>query len=235
MAKTEEVIKLIRRLRKECPWDRKRKLKDLVNSFIEESYELLAALEDGDREKISEEIGDLLFLGLMAVVIAEEEIKIDPNQLYRDLIEKYVRRHPHVFGDAELKNGSDVLRYWERHKKRPFSDIPKVLPALVRARLIQERASRFGFDWEDVTGPIEKVKEEVAELTRSDDSSREVEFGDLLFSLVNVARFLKIDPETALAKTCDKFQRRFQRVIERAGPDADLEEMDRIWEDLKDE
>jgi len=235
MVETEEVIELIRALREKCPWDKKRKLRDLVGLFLEESYELLDAVDSGDKTMITEEVGDLLFLGLMATMIAEEEFEIDPDNLQARLIAKYKARHPHVFGDLKVKDDEDVLKQWEKGKENPFDGIPRSLPALVHAKLIQQRAARYGFDWESVTGPLDKVKEEVDEILKSRKESQEIEFGDLFFSLVNVARFLKIDAEIALKRTCEKFQQRFKTVLEKCGPDADLKEMDRIWNELKDE
>jgi len=224
---------MIKTLRAKCPWDREQQLKDLIRLFIEESYELLDALERGNRDGIEEEIGDLIFLSLMAAVIAEEDLKIEMKSITDKIITKYRNRHPHVFGITILKDSQAILKHWEREKKQPFENIPKSLPALVRARLIQERASRYGFDWKDITGPITKVKEEVDEIVGSNKDKREVEFGDLLFSLVNLARFMKIDPEQALAQTCDKFQKRFNEVLKRIGAEADLAEMDRIWDEIK--
>ncbi|MEO0225431.1 MAG: nucleoside triphosphate pyrophosphohydrolase [candidate division WOR-3 bacterium] len=230
-------------MRRECPWDRAQTLRSIRQNLIEEVYELIEGIDEGDKDKIEEELGDLLFLSLFAIRIARDERVIKEKDFYKKMLTKYQRRHPHVFGKKRVVDKEDVLRLWQERKKGIFDGIPETLPSLIQARLIQERASRYKFDWSDVNGPLKKIFEEIAELQRAIKSGQgreiTIELGDLLFSIVNLSRFLKIDAELALRATNRKFIGRFQKIIhklEERGRDpkkSNLVEMDRIWEEVK--
>ena len=238
--KINELIELVKVLREKCPWDRDQTLESVKNNLIEESYELVEAIEQGDTGAIKEEIGDLLFLGFFLARIFQEENNIDLDELIASTVTKYREKHPHVFNKEELKSPDEVLTYWQKSKQDIFRGISKALPALLAAKIIQERASRMGFDWTSHEGPLEKVIEEVNELSASISADNTLEeFGDLLFACVNLARHLKIDPEDALRYANMKFVKRFRKVkseLEAKGKrlqDVSLEEMDRIWDEVK--
>ena len=238
--KFDDLIKLVRTLRKKCPWDRKQTLKSLKNNLIEEAYELIEAIEDDNSDAIKEEIGDILFLGIFLAKILEDEKGISFNKIISATVEKYKSKHPHVFKNINLKDQEAVLKFWQRSKKDIFNGIPKTLSALIAARVIQERASKLGFDWDSHKGPLKKVDEEIREIKRSINSKMVFEeFGDLLFACVNLARHLKLDPEDALRYANKKFVKRFKKirdVLKKRGKDiedSNLEEMDKIWEEAK--
>lgn len=234
------MIDLVRTLRKKCPWDRKQTLATLKNTIIEESYELIDAIEKNDPAAIAEEIGDVIFLGIFFALIYEEEKKVRLARLFGDTVKKYKDKHPHVFGRTKKRSVAEVLDYWQRGKKDRFEGIPTKLPALMAARIIQERAARTGFDWRTRAGPIKKIKEELREI-RAARGRRAItgEMGDLLFSCVNLARHLKVDPEDALRDANRKFVRRFRRMRNALGRRRKKEgrhtlgEMDRIWNRIK--
>ena len=235
-----KLIELVKVLRSKCPWDREQTLESIKNNVIEESYELVEAVEQGDVGAIQEEIGDILFLGFFLATIFEEEKGITLNQLVRSTVKKYREKHPHVFKRKELKNQDEVLKFWQQSKKDMFSGISKALPALLAARIIQERASKVGFDWQSPEGPCKKVDEEIEELKSSIGSERAFEeFGDLLFACVNLARHLKFDSEDALRNANKKFISRFRKIAEelkkigKSLEEVSLEEMDRIWNEIK--
>jgi len=251
------------RLREEggCPWDREQTHESLKPYLIEEAYEVMEAMDQGDDEAFKEELGDLLLQVVFHARIAEERGRFDIGDVLTAHVEKLKRRHPHVFGEASVQGTNEVWANWERikgeeHGKRTsvLSGVPKALPALLKARRVQEKASLVGFDWERTEEVFAKVEEEVAELKAAcasheadtDGISDEVrkdhirdELGDLLFSLVNLSRFLNVEPEDALRRTVDKFVRRFRAIEEelsRRGSspaEASLEEMDAIWEGTK--
>lgn len=238
--KIYDLIKLIETLRKECPWDREQTLDSLKNNVIEESYELIEAIEDNDVSSIKEEIGDILFLGFFLAKIFEEEKDIGFDELILSTVKKYKDKHPHVFKEENFSDQDAVLRFWQKTKKDIFAGISKVLPALLAAKIIQERASKLGFDWETHKGPLEKINEEIKEIEKSSKTEDVFEeFGDLLFACVNLARHLSVDPEDALRYANKKFVKRFRKVMEelkKRGKDievTDLEEMDRIWDEIK--
>jgi tetrapyrrole methylase family protein/MazG family protein len=238
--KIHDLIELVKLLRSKCPWDRDQTLESIKNNVIEESYELVEAIEQGDTAAIKEEIGDFLFLSFFLATIFQEEKNIDLDELISSTITKYREKHPHVFKGDELKNQDEVLKFWQQSKKDIFSGISKVLPALLAAKIIQERASKVGFDWASHEGPLEKVTEEVGELSASIGSENTLEeFGDLLFACVNLARHLNIDPEDALRYANTKFVNRFRKIkteVETRGKtleDVSLQEMDRIWDEIK--
>ncbi len=238
--KIYDLIKLVETLRKECPWDREQTLDSLKNNVIEESYELIEAIEDNDVSSIQEEIGDILFLGFFLAKIFEEEKDIGFDELILSTVKKYKDKHPHVFKEENFSDQDAVLRFWQKTKKDIFAGISKVLPALLAAKIIQERASILGFDWETHKGPLEKINEEIKEIEKSSKTEDVFEeFGDLLFACVNLARHLSVDPEDALRYANKKFVRRFRKVMEelkKKGKDievTDLEEMDKIWDEIK--
>jgi MazG family protein len=236
----DDLVALVRTLREKCPWDRVQTLHSLKGKLIEEAYELVEAIEEDNLDATIEEIGDIVFLALFLVRILEEENKTSLARLVESTINKYQKKHPHVFGDKKFADEHEVLKFWHKSKGDIFADIPDILPALLAAKVIQERASRVGFDWASHAGPLEKVAEEVGEIKKCEASERPEELGDLLFACVNLARHLKIDPEDALRHANKKFIRRFRAIIkelERQGKDIEhvgLEEMDKIWDELKD-
>ncbi len=234
-----DLIKLVQTLRKKCPWDRKQNLNTIKNNIIEEAYEVVNAIEKKDADGIKEEIGDLLFLGFFLSQLLEEK-GISLRKIVSSTIKKYQRKHPHVFKSKKFRTTKEIVKFWHSTKKDIFQGIPYSLPALLAARLIQERTSRLGFDWENPAGPREKLLEEINELrkTRMRKQIKE-EMGDILFSCVNLARHLKLDPEEALRQANKKFVRRFrlmQRKLKREKKELStlsLEDMDRVWTQIK--
>jgi MazG family protein len=206
---------------------------------IEEAYELVHAIEQEDVPATIEEIGDVIFLALFLTRILEEEGKTSLGLLIESTAKKYREKHPHVFKDKDLKDKDAVLQFWHKSKRDIFEGIPEILPALLASKIIQERASKIGFDWSSHTGPLEKVHEEISELEKSTDLKRSEELGDLLFACVNLARHLGIEPEDALRHANEKFVARFRKILKqlnKQGKDIEhvsLEEMDRIWDEIK--
>jgi len=238
--KIDELIRVVKTLRKKCPWDRRQTLRSMRANLIEEAYETADAIGKGDPGKIREEIGDFLFLGIFLAELLASEKGIPFRALIRSTVDKYRSKHPHVYGRRKLRTADEVLRYWQRAKKDAFAGIPAALPALMAARLVQERAARLGFDWDSHRGPMRKVAEELRELKAALKTGRiREECGDLLFACVNLARHLGTDPEDALRRANRKFIRRFRRVereLAKRGKkpqDATLREMDRIWNRIK--
>lgn len=236
----QALIDLIAVLRKQCPWDRQQTLASLKNKIIEESYELIDAIEQDDASSIQEEIGDVLFLSLFFAQLYNDEKNVSPGTLVNATVKKYKDKHPHVFGNKDLPDQEAVLRYWHESKADIFSGIPLVLPALLSAKTIQERASKVGFDWKSHDGPLEKVKEELSEIEQEHDPAAVMEeYGDLLFACVNYARHLKVDPEDALRAANRKFVDRFRNMqaeLKKRGVSlghASLQEMDAIWDEIK--
>jgi len=240
----------MRRLREEggCPWDRKQTRDSLKPFLIEEAYEVIEAIEEGSAEKIKEELGDLLFQIIFHARIAEELGEFDLEDIINTTVKKMIKRHPHVFGDKQVEDAQEVLMQWEQIKRQEnggslMDGIPRHLPGLLRAHRLQERAARVGFDWTDSRQVVEKTEEEWKELKealkRGDPQLIEKELGDILFSLVNLSRFLQVNPEDALRKSIDEFVRRFQyieRELARQGKSFDevsLTEMDLLWEEAK--
>jgi tetrapyrrole methylase family protein/MazG family protein len=248
------LVEIMERLRskKGCPWDREQTRQSLKPFLIEEAYELLEALEKEDPEKIKEEMGDLLFQILFHSQIAKEQGEFDIDDVLRMNREKMIHRHPHVFGDKNVSSSKEVLVNWEeikknevknRHRESILDGIPAMLPALLKAHRMQERAARVGFDWDDIKDVIKKVDEESRELKKAIAENKkpdiEEELGDLLFAVVNLSRFVRVNPEEALRKTIDKFRSRFLQIekeLDKKGKDlkdTPLEEMDRIWNKAK--
>jgi len=245
-----ELLSVMTRLRGEggCPWDREQTRESLRPFLIEEAYEVLEALDSGEAARIMEELGDLLFQIVFHTEIARARGDFTMADLLAALVEKMVRRHPHVFGDRTIGTATEALAQWEAIKqaeggpgRSALHGIPKSLPGLLRAQRIQHRASRVGFDWQDPVAALEKVREEVGELSaalRAGVGVRD-EVGDLLFAVVNVARLAEVDPEGALQGAIERFRTRF-RWMESAADERGrelrsltLEEMERLWMEAK--
>lgn len=238
--KINDLIQLVKTLRMNCPWDRKQTLKSIKNKVVEEAHEVAEAIEDDDAAEIQEEIGDILFLALFLTIVLEEEKGISVDALISRTVRKYKRKHPHVFKTAHLPDPESVLQYWQKSKKDVFDGIPKTLPALLAAQIIQERAATLGFDWNSYQGPLKKVNEEIREVKKSIKSQKvDEEVGDLLFACVNLARHLQLNPEETLKRANKKFVKRFKKIereLKKRGKnieEASLEEMDRIWDEIK--
>jgi MazG family protein len=237
--KVDELFELVKILREKCPWDKSQTLHSLKNKVIEESYELVEAISEEKMEAVMEEIGDVIFLSLFLARILEEEGKTTLDDLVTSTINKYRTKHPHVFEGKSLKDEHEVLEFWHKSKEDIFTGIPEILPALLAAKVIQERAAKVGFDWTTASGPLEKVREEIAEVEKSESAAHYEELGDLLFACVNLARHLGADPEDALKSANRKFVRRFRKVadeLRKQGKDigkTDLAEMDAIWDGIK--
>jgi tetrapyrrole methylase family protein/MazG family protein len=249
-----ELLDVMARLRGEngCPWDREQTHASLKSFLIEESYELLSALESGDGDKIREELGDLLHQIVFHCQIAAESGAFTAQDVVSDLKEKMIRRHPHVFSGTTMRDTDAVLRQWAQMKakeseadsaKSALGNLPKSMPALARAQTITERASHLGFDWPKIDPVWEKIDEEISELRTAcasgDKQRMREELGDLFFSLVNLARFLGMQAEDALSQSTARFLKRFTYIeakLREAGKTpatSSLEEMDRLWDEVK--
>ena len=250
----QNLVALMARLRGPdgCPWDRKQTPASLKPFLVEECYEVIDALDEDDPAKVKEELGDLLFQIIFHARIAEERGHFTIYDVIAANVEKMVRRHPHVFGDARLETDKEVLANWEELKKKEkgyeqrtsvLEGVPRHLPSLLRAHSLQERAARVGFDWSRIDEALPKLDEEMAEFKQSlkqeDPAGIEEELGDIFFMLVNISRFLGVNPEDALRKTISKFIRRFRHIEESAADagrslaDMSLEEMERLWQESK--
>lgn len=244
----ERLLDIMDELREKCPWDRKQTFETLRHLTIEETYELADAIIENDTDEIKKEVGDLLLHIVFYAKIGSEENAFDIKTVIDSLNEKLIRRHPHIYGDEKVENSEQVKENWEQIKlkegiKSTLSGVPKTLPALVKAYRIQDKARGVGFDWDNSQQVWEKVEEEIEELkeeVRSNNKEKiEQEFGDTLFALINYARFIDVNPETALERTNKKFINRFQFIEEKALlqgrslKDMTLEEMDKIWNEAK--
>lgn len=252
MSSFEDLIQTVKALRAPdgCPWDKEQTFKTLTPYILEEAYELVDAIENGSINDIKEELGDALLHVVMLSNIAEEKNHFSVYDVAEYENNKMIHRHPHVFGDTKVDSVDDVWKNWEVLKKEEKSDtssimdtIPKHLPALLQATKLQKRASRVGFDWPDMTGPFDKIKEEVAELEtaykNNDRCNLEEEAGDVLFAIVNVLRKLKINPEECLRHTNQKFISRFKHM-ENACTEShtelsslSLEKQEELWQNAK--
>lgn len=251
----EKLVALMERLRGPggCPWDREQTLGSLVPFIIEEAYEVVSAIDAKDPAEIKEELGDLLFQIIFCARITEEAGEFSLADIIDASYEKMVRRHPHVFGESKADTSEEVLKRWaeikkdekkEKKKEEGYLEgIPEVLPALLRAHKVSQKAARAGFDWKSVSEVMEKLTEETEEFRKAveqrDAAGMEEELGDLLFTMVNVGRFLEVNPEDALRKTIGKFITRFhhiERTLAEKGADLSstpMEEMERLWQEAK--
>lgn len=235
-----------------CPWDREQTHNTIRNEFIEETYEAVDAIDRGDKTDLCEELGDVLLQIMLHSQIADENGDFNVEDVIDGVAKKMVLRHPHVFGDVSVENSAQVLENWDKIKKTEkhqtsytdtLKSVPMSYPALMRAQKIQKRAGKVGFDFESIEAPLQKLNEEHAELLEAiatgDKEKITEEYGDLLFTMVNISRFLKIDSEEALQKASDKFIKRFEAVEDAAdkkGKDIkemSLKELDALWDDAK--
>lgn len=235
-------------LREKCPWDKKQTLESLRHLTIEETYELGEAILEGNLDEVKKEVGDILLHLVFYAKIGSEQKSFDIADVCHSICEKLISRHPHIYGDVKVVNENDVKKNWEKLKlkegnKSVLSGVPKSLPALVKANRIQDKVAGVGFDWEKPEQVFEKLQEELAEfqheVKNQNHAQMEAEFGDVLFSMINYARFLNIDPENALERTNTKFVNRFQYVEKKIKDaqkdfnDFSLKEMDVFWEEAK--
>ncbi len=244
----EDLVEIVKILRKECPWDRKQTHESIKDNLIEEAYEAVEAIDTEDFDELKKELGDVLLHVVFHSNMADEDDNFDIGDVIYSIQEKLIRRHPHVFGDTEAGDEQQVAENWENIKLKEGKDsilegIPKNLPALIRAQRMQEKAANVGFDWPEWKQVWDKLEEELEELKEAlekgnQPKSRE-EFGDLLFSLVNVGRFFDLNAEDSLRGTNRKFIERFQYIEEKLKQeeknisDVSLSEMDKHWNDAK--
>jgi tetrapyrrole methylase family protein / MazG family protein len=244
----EHLLAVMKRLRRECPWDREQTHDSIKGHTIEEAFEVVEAIDHANHEELKHELGDLLLHVVFHAEIAAGNGTFTMDDVLRAIIDKLVRRHPHIFGDVTVRDSADVKRNWEQIKmdegrESVIDGVPAVLPALLRAYRMQDKASKVGFDWPHRDDVWNKVTEEIGELQhavgRKEREEIEEEFGDLLFALVNYARFVQVNPEDALRKTIHKFSRRFRHIERRLREQnrdiigTSLEEMDKYWEEAK--
>ena len=246
-----EFVEIVRRLRKECPWDREQTHESLRRCLLEESYEVLESIDNNDINELKKELGDVFLQVIFHSTIGEEENTFTLNEVIDHEKEKLISRHPHIFGDVKVSGSEEVKSNWEKLKRKEgrqsvLDGVPNELPALFKAYRIQEKAAKVGFDWKDSKPVYDKILEEIGELKHNienglEHNKIEEEFGDVLFSIVNYSRFLKINPEDALRKTIKKFSVRFKKIeahaksIGKKPEDMTLEEMDVIWNKVKGE
>jgi MazG family protein len=244
----DRLVTIMNELRTQCPWDKKQTIDTLRPLTIEELYELTDSIAEKNWKGIREELGDLFLHLVFYSKIGEEEEKFNLTDILNGICEKLIARHPHIYGDVKVNDEEDVKRNWELLKMKEgkssvLSGVPKGLPAMVKALRMQEKAKKVGFEWENKEDVWKKVEEEVKELHevvgQGDVEKMEDEFGDVLFSLINYARFIEVDPELALERTNIKFRERFMMMekmaLERNRPieELTLEEMDAIWNEVK--
>lgn len=244
----DRLLTIMDELREQCPWDRKQTMESLRHLTIEETYELGDAILENDLQEVKKELGDLLLHIVFYARIGSETKDFDIADVANEICEKLISRHPHIYADIEVADEEDVKRNWENlklkeGKKSVLQGVPKSLPALVKANRIQDKVAGVGFDWEQPEQVFEKLQEELAELQQEIELGQadrmEAEFGDVLFSMINYARFLKVDPENALERTNKKFIKRFQYLERKAQEngkqlrDMTLAEMDVYWEEAK--
>jgi MazG family protein len=252
----EALVRIMERLRADngCPWDREQTHQTLKPFLIEEAYEVVEAIDERDPKQIMEELGDLLFQVVFHAQVAAERREFTIGQVLAATADKMVRRHPHVFGDSTASTAHEVLEQWEELKRKErnaasvvpasaLDGVPRELPGLLRAQRLQDKASRVGFDWPEISGVTAKVEEELGELKEAMRSAApeeiEQELGDVLFSLVNLARFLNLSAEEALRKSITRFSARFRYIEEELQQDgrclreSSLEEMERLWQQAK--
>ena len=245
-----ELVEIMDTLREQCPWDKKQTIHSLRSNTIEELYELVDSIVEEDWEGIKEELGDIMLHVLFYAKIGTEQGKFTLDEVMEAIAKKLIHRHPHIYGDVKVENEDDVKRNWEQLKlqegkgdKTILSGVPNSLPSMVKALRIQEKVKHVGFEWENKEQVWDKVEEEIGELkveiAANDQEKMEQEFGDVLFSMINYARFLNIDPETALEKTNKKFKHRFELMESYAkvnGLDLaqmSLMEKEALWQKMK--
>lgn len=251
LANFANVLRIMKRLRSPggCPWDKEQTHRSLIKNVLEEAYEVADAISAEDDDELREELGDLLMQVVFQADIAEERNAFDFAEVAQTLTNKLVLRHPHVFGEMRASTAEDALKSWNNAKNQEGSSncdpnsIPKGMAALLRARKVQEKAARAGFDWNDVNGPMNKLREEVEELNQAISSGNKEkmneELGDLLFAVVNVARFIGCCPEVALTEAIQKFLSRYNHIVKRLSEQgktpqsSNLAEMDVYWEEAK--
>lgn len=248
IAAFERLLDIMDDLREQCPWDKKQTMESLRHLTIEETYELGDAILDTDMQEIKKELGDLLLHIVFYSKIGSETNDFDIGDVANEICDKLIYRHPHIYSDVEVADEEEVKQNWEKlklkeGKKSVLEGVPKGLPALVKANRIQDKVAGVGFDWESSHQVWDKVKEEMnefeQEVKNGDLHTMEAEFGDLLFSMINYARYLKINPENALERTNQKFIHRFSTMEKLIGEDGvslsemNLTEMDRYWETAK--
>lgn len=253
--KFNDFVSLVKRLRKDCPWDREQTNDSIKAATIEEAYEVVEAIDHKNFDELKKELGDLLLHVVFHTVIAEESNHFNIDDVIENISEKLIRRHPHVFGDTVINGSEEVKKNWEKIKlsegrKSILDGVPDSLPALQKAHRLQEKAAKVGFDWEKKEDVWKKVIEEINEMheieelkKKSNDEKLQLkledEIGDVFFAMVNYARFLNINPENALRKTNEKFFKRFNYIEEKlkeqgkSVENSTLEEMDNIWNDSK--
>jgi MazG family protein len=244
----DRLVKIMDELREQCPWDKKQTIETLRPLTIEEMYELADSIVESDWKGIKEELGDLMLHIVFYARIAREQQQFTLEDVLNTICDKLIARHPHIYGDVKVTDEEDVKRNWELLKMKEgktsvLSGVPKGLPALIKALRMQQKAKQVGFEWDTKEDVWKKVQEEIAELHEAeqhgDQEKIEDEFGDVLFSLVNYARFIKVDPELALERTNIKFRERFMMMekiaLERNRPlgELTLMEMDEIWNEVK--
>ena len=244
----ERLLDIMDELREKCPWDRKQTFETLRHLTIEETYELGDAILDNDLEEIKKELGDLLLHIVFYSKIGSEKKAFDIADVANQISDKRIHRHPHIYGETDVEDADQVVKNWEdiklkEGKKSVLEGVPKSLPALVKAYRIQDKVSGVGFDWDQKEAVLEKVKEELDELRTEidagDSKKMEAELGDVMFSLVNYARFLKVNPENALERTNKKFIKRFNYIEEKAKnsqrkvSELSIEEMEILWQEAK--
>ncbi|MEI6865942.1 nucleoside triphosphate pyrophosphohydrolase [Flavicella sp.] len=248
LASFNKLLDVMDELREKCPWDKKQTFESLRHLTIEETYELADAILEDNKEEIKKELGDLLLHIVFYAKIGSETDSFDLGSISESIVEKLIHRHPHIYGNVKVTNEEEVKRNWEKLKLKEgknsvLEGVPKSLPALVKASRIQEKVAGVGFDWEEPKQVWEKVQEELNELNEEIEKGNidriESEFGDVLFSIINYARFINVNPENALERTNKKFTKRFQFLEEEAKKDnkklsdMTLAEMDVFWDEAK--
>lgn len=250
----DDLVKIMKLLRSPdgCPWDKEQTHKSIRQNFIEETYEAIEAIDTDDTELLKEELGDVLLQVVFHAQMESEKNSFDVNDVCDGICKKLIVRHPHIFSDVKADSSDEVLKNWDAIKMRTKSQktvsdamnsVSKSLPSLIRSEKLQKKAAKVGFDWEDVNGAAEKLDEELQELKdaikNGDKDNQHEELGDLLFSVVNVARFLKVDSEKALYDACDKFADRFSGVEKLAlernidMKSASIDELNSLWDEVK--
>ena len=245
-----ELVEIMDTLREKCPWDKKQTIHSLRSNTIEELYELVDSIVEEDWDGIKEELGDIMLHVLFYAKIGNEQGRFTLDEVMEGIAKKLIHRHPHIYGDVNVENDEDVKRNWEqlklqegKGKKTILSGVPNSLPSMVKALRIQEKVKHVGFEWENKEQVWDKVQEEIGELqveiAANDQEKMEQEFGDVLFSMINYARFLNIDPETALEKTNKKFKHRFELMETYANENGldlskmSLMEKEALWQRIK--